>query len=160
MTTQPMRNDINHLHYKLEAAEKLTEVVHDKYTSCLKDRLIGREVQKLQYTIKLANSKAKELEQEMLDKGEENQITKGNKKDFAERALTQLGRTVWDDVFEEGNLELPSTGFMEKIKQAVTKSDYQQLIKEILNELQEKRISSAKVVIPHSKKQGINCTLC
>ena len=43
MTAQPMGNDINHLHYKLEAAEKLTEVVHDKYTSCLKDRFMGRE---------------------------------------------------------------------------------------------------------------------
>ena len=129
MTAQPMCNDINHLHYKLEAAEKLTEVVHNKYTSCLKDRSIGREFQKLQYTIKLANSKAKELEQEMLNEEEENQIARGNKKEFAERALTQLGRTVWDNVFEEGNLELPSTGFMEKIKQAVTKSDYQQLIK-------------------------------
>ena len=63
MTAQPMRDDINHLHYKLEAAEKLTEVVHDKYTSCLKDRLIGREFQKLQYTIKLANLTVKELEQ-------------------------------------------------------------------------------------------------
>ena len=72
MTAQPMHNDINHLHYKLEAAEKLTEVVHDKYTFCLKDRSIGREFQKLQYTIKLANSKAKELEQEMLNEEEEN----------------------------------------------------------------------------------------
>ena len=89
-----MRDDINHLHYKLKAAEKLTEVVHDKYTSCLKDRLIGREFQKLQYTIKLANSKAKELEQAMLNEEEENQIARGSKKEFAERALTQLGRTV------------------------------------------------------------------
>ena len=80
MTAQPMCNDINHLHYKLEAAEKLTEVVHDKYTSCLKDRSIGREFQKLQYTIKLTNSKAKELEQEMLDEEEENQIARGDKK--------------------------------------------------------------------------------
>ena len=67
MTAQPMRDDINHLHYKLNAAEKLTEVVYDKYISCLEDRLIRREVQNLQYTIKLTNSKAKELEQTMLD---------------------------------------------------------------------------------------------
>ena len=153
MTAQPMRDDINYLHYKLEAAEKLTEVVHDKYTSCLKDRLIGREFQKLQYTIKLANSKAKELEQAMLNEEEENQITRGRKREFAERAITQLGRTIWDDVFKEDNLELPSKGFMDKVKQAVTKRDYQQLMKEILNELRTKRTSSAKVVIPHSKKQ-------
>ena len=135
MAAQSMFNDINHLYYKLEAAEKLTEVVHDKYTSCLKDRSIGREFQKLQYTIKLANSKAKELEQKMLDEEKENQIARGNKREIAERALTQLGKTVWDDVFEEDNPELPSTRFMKKVKQAVTKNNYQQLTKEILNEL-------------------------
>ena len=61
----------------------------------------------------------------MLDEEEENQIARGDKKEIAERALTQLGKTVWDDVFEKGNFELPSTGLMEKVKQAVTKSDYQ-----------------------------------
>ena len=31
---------------------------------------------------------------------------RGDKKEIAERALTQLGKTVWNDVFEEGNLGL------------------------------------------------------
>ena len=119
-----MHSDINLLRFKLEAAEKLTEVVHDIYASCLKDKSIGREFQKLQYTIKLANFKAKELEQKVLDDDEENQIAKSNKEEIVEIATTQLGKTAWDDVFEEGNLELPSTGFMDKIKQAVTKNDY------------------------------------
>ena len=125
MTAQPMRDDINHLHYKLNAAEKLTEVVHDKYTSCLKGRLIGREFQNLQYTIKLANSKAKELEQGLLDEEKEIQIPRGRQWDSAERAPSKLGRTIWDDVIGEDSLELPSTGFMGKVKQAVTKNDYQ-----------------------------------
>ena len=71
----------------------------------------------------------------MMDEEEENQIARGDIKEIAEKALTQLGETVWDNVFEKGNLELPSTGFMEKFKQAVTKSDNQQLVKEILNKL-------------------------
>ena len=71
----------------------------------------------------------------MLDEEKENQIARGNKREIAERALTQLGKTVWDDVFEEDNPELPSTRFMKKVKQAVTKNNYQQLTKEILNEL-------------------------
>ena len=58
MAAQPMCNDITHLHYKLNAAEKLTEVVRDKYTSCLGDRLIRREVQNLQYTIKTPQFKS------------------------------------------------------------------------------------------------------
>ena len=87
-----------------------------------------------------------------------NQITRGRKSDFAERAPSQLGRTIWEDVIGGDNLELPSTGFMGKVKQAVTKNDYQQLMKEILDSLQEKRTSSAKVLIPHSKKQGVSCT--
>ena len=125
MAAQPMRDDITHLHYKLNAAEKLTEVVHDKYTSCLGDRLIRREVQNLQYTIKLANSKAKKLEQAMLDKEKEIQIPRGRQWDSAERASSKLGRTIWDDVIGEDSLELPSTGFLKKIKQAVMKNVYQ-----------------------------------
>lgn len=144
MTAQPMHNDINHFHYKLEAAEKLTEVVHEKYTSCIKDRSIGREFQNLQNTIKLANSKAKELKQEILDEEKEIQMERGNKKDIAEKALTQLGKTVWDDVFKKGNLELPSTGFMEKVKQAVMESEYQQLMKEILKKLQDNGVQFCK----------------
>ena len=52
----------------------------------------------------------------MLDEEKENQIARGNKREIAERALTQLGKTVWDDVFEEDNLELPNTGFIDRIK--------------------------------------------
>ena len=63
-----MRDDINNLQYKINAAEKLTGVINDKYNSCLKDRLIRREVLSLQYTIDLANSKARELKQVILDK--------------------------------------------------------------------------------------------
>ena len=48
---QPIQSDKNHLCYKLETAEKFIEVVHDKYASCLKDKSIGKEFQKLQYTI-------------------------------------------------------------------------------------------------------------
>ena len=48
-------------------------------------------------------------------------------------------------MFEEGSFELPTTKFMEKIKQAVMEEDYQHLKREILNTLRE-------VVIPHSKK--------
>ena len=116
MTAQPMRDDINHLHYKINAAEKLTGVVNNKYISCLKDRLIRKEVQNLQYTIKLANSKAKELEQAMLDKEQEIQIPRGRQWDSAERAPSQLGKTIWDDIIGKDNLEIPSTGFMEKVK--------------------------------------------
>ena len=71
---------------------------------------------------------------------EENQIARSNRGEIVEHATTQLGKTAWDDVFEEGNLELPKTGFMDKIKQAVTKNDYQHLMKEILNKLQDKRV--------------------
>ena len=109
-----MFNDINHLHYKAESAEKLNEVIHDKYTSCLKDRLIGREIQELQDITNLSNSKAKESEQGMLNEEDEIQIAKNSKKKFAKKALTQLGKAVWDNMFEENNPELPSTRFMRR----------------------------------------------
>ena len=60
---QPIQSDIDHLCYKMETAEKFIEVVNNNYDSCLKDKSIGKEFQKLQYTIKLINLKVKELEQ-------------------------------------------------------------------------------------------------
>ena len=53
--------------------------------------------------------------------------------------MIQLGKTAWDDVFEEGNFELPTTSFMKKIKQAVNEEDYQHLKKEILNTLKDEK---------------------
>ena len=68
-----------------------------------------------------------------------NKIARNNRGKIVEHATTQLGKTAWDDVFEEGNLELPNTGFMNKIKQAVTEEDYQHLKKEILNTLKDEK---------------------
>ena len=44
---QPVRSDINHLCHKLETAEKFVEAVHDKYASCLRDKSIHKEFQRL-----------------------------------------------------------------------------------------------------------------
>ena len=60
---------------------------------------------------------------------EENQIARSNRGEIVEQTTTQLGKTAWDDVFEEGNIELPNTGFMNKIEQVVTKEDYHHLKK-------------------------------
>ena len=100
----------------------------------------------------LSNSKAKESEQGMLNEEEENQIAKNSKKKFAEKALTQLGKAVWDNMFEENNPELPSTRFMKKVKQAVTKNEYQQLTKEILSTLQDKKDQFCKSTYPTLKE--------
>ena len=60
-----MQSNIDQLGYKTETKKKFIEVVNDKYASCLKDKSIGKELQKLQYTIKLTELKIKELEQNM-----------------------------------------------------------------------------------------------
>ena len=59
----PMQRGIDYLDYTTETTKKFIEVVNDKYASCLKDKSIGKEIKKLQYTLKLANLKVKELEQ-------------------------------------------------------------------------------------------------
>ena len=82
-----MCSDINHLCHKLETAEKFIEVVHDKYASCLKDKSIGIEFQKLQYTIMLTNFKANELEQNVQDNDDDEEVTQrraSNGKSFQE----------------------------------------------------------------------------
>ena len=75
----------------------------------------------------------------MLDEEKEIQIPRSRQWDSAERAPSQLGRTIWDDIIGKDNLEIPSTGFMEKVEQAVTKNDYQQKMKKILDSLQDKK---------------------
>ena len=95
---QPVCSDINHLCHKLETAEKFIEVVHDKYASCLRDKSIGKEFQRLQYTIKLTNFKAKELEQNVQDDDDEedNQRRASDRKSFQESLphYREIGTTI------------------------------------------------------------------
>ena len=87
-----------------------------------------------------SNSNVKMIDNSALNAtNEENQIARSNRGEIVEQATTQLGKTAWDDVFEEGNLELPNTGFMNKIKQAVMEENYQHLKKEILNTLKDEK---------------------
>ena len=132
----------NHLYYEAESAGKFNEGIHNNYMSYLKGGSTGREIQQLQDITNLSNSKAQESEQGMLNEEKKNTIAKRN----------MLGRAVWDDVFEEDNPELPSTRFMKKVKQAVTKNDYQQLTKKILNELQDKKDQFCKSTYPELKE--------
>ena len=50
-----------------------------------------------------------------------------------------MGKVAWDDVFEEGSFELPTTRFMEKVKQAKTEGDFQHINREILNTLNNEK---------------------
>ena len=108
--------------------------------------------------IDLTKSKAKELRQVILEKEHEIPSPRGRQWVADERAPSQLGKTIRNDIIGGNNIEIPSTSFMKKVEQAVTKTDYKQLMKKILDSLQEKGASSVKVHIPHSKKQEMNCT--
>ena len=80
-----------------------------------------------------SNSNVEMINHSALNATEEgNQVARSNRGEIVEQTTTQLGKTAWDDVFEEGNLELPNTGFMNKIKQVVRKEDYQHLRKKFL----------------------------
>ena len=105
LAAQPMH--INKLLHKINAAEKLTGVVNEKYDSCLEDRQLRREILSLQNTIDLAKSRAKELKQVMLDKEQEIPIPRGRQWDSDERAPSQLGETIWNDIIGEEDLEIP-----------------------------------------------------
>ena len=84
---QPMQSNIDQLGYKTETTKKFIEVVNDKYAACLKDKSIGKELQKLQYTIKLAELKIKELEQNMQHDDDDAEVVikrSSNRKSFQE----------------------------------------------------------------------------
>ena len=74
-----------------------------------------------------------------MDKEQEIPIPIGRQWESDERPPNQLGETIWNDIIGEEDLEIPSTSFMEKVEQAVTKNDYQQLMRKILDSLQDKR---------------------
>ena len=112
------RMHINKLMHKINAAEKLTKVVNEKYDSCLEDRQLRREILSLHHTIELAKSKAKELRLVILEE-QENPSPKGKQQVADEGTPGQLGTTIWNDILGSDTLELPSTSFMKKVKQAV-----------------------------------------
>ena len=90
-----------------------------------------------------SNSNVKMIDHSALDAIErENQAAnsdRGKTVELKQQTTVQLGKTAWDDVFEEGNFELPTTSFMEKIKQAVMEENYQHLKREILNTLKDEK---------------------
>ena len=71
-----------------------------------------------------SNSNVELIDHSALDAIEkENQATKGDRGktvQMKQQTAVYWGKIAWDDVFEEGSFELPTTRFMEKIKQAVT----------------------------------------
>ena len=60
-TTCPMQRGIDYLDYTTETTKKFIEAVNDKYAPYLKEKFIGKVLQRLQYTIKFAELKVKEL---------------------------------------------------------------------------------------------------
>ena len=56
------KKDIDYLEYTAEITRKFLETICDKYAFCLKEKSVGKALQKLKYTIKLAETKVRELE--------------------------------------------------------------------------------------------------
>ena len=50
-----------------------------------------------------------------------------------------IGKAAWDKVFTGENFDIPSTKFMEKVKAAVSKADFQDIKKGILDTLQNEK---------------------
>ena len=57
---------------------------------------------------------------------------KGKAAEEKQQATVNLGEVAWDQMFAEGSFDLPTTSFMERLKQAVTEEDFQHIKKEIL----------------------------
>ena len=53
-TARPMQKGIDYLEYTTEVTKKFLETISDKYASCLKEKSVGKALQKLKYTIKRA----------------------------------------------------------------------------------------------------------
>ena len=64
---------------------------------------------------------------------------KGKAAEKKRQAAVTLGEVAWDQMFAEGGLDLPTTSFMERLKQAVTEEDFQHIKKEILKTLKDEK---------------------
>ena len=56
-----------------------------------------------------------------------------------QQAAVNIGKAAWDKVFTGESFDLPPTRFMEKIKAAVSEADFQDIKKEIHNNLQNEK---------------------
>ena len=62
MTAFPTQRGNEYLDYTTRVTKKYIETICEKYHSSFKDKTVEKALQKLGYTIKLAEAKAKELE--------------------------------------------------------------------------------------------------
>ena len=62
-TARPTQRGIEYLDYTTKVTKKFMETICEKYHSSFKDKTVEKALQKLDYTIKLAEAKAKELEE-------------------------------------------------------------------------------------------------
>ena len=86
-----------------------------------------------------SNSNVELVDHSELETIEKANRAKNSKKGKAakrkQQAPVNLGEVAWDQMFEQGSFNLPTTSFMERLKQAVTEEDFQHIKKEILKTL-------------------------
>ena len=56
-----------------------------------------------------------------------------------QQAAVNIGKAAWDKVFTGESFDLPPTRFMEKVKVAVSETDYQDIKKGIIDTLQDEK---------------------
>ena len=56
-----------------------------------------------------------------------------------QQATTNVGEIAWDRIFTGENFDIPSTKFMEKVEAVVSKADFKDIKKGILNTLQNEK---------------------
>ena len=90
-----------------------------------------------------SDSNVKLIDYSELDAIEKANRAKNSKKGKAaekkQQAAVNLGEVAWDEMLAEGSFDLPTTRFMEKVKQAVTEEDFQHIKREILNTLKDEK---------------------
>ena len=56
-----------------------------------------------------------------------------------DQTLTSLGSVVWNQTFSKNSIALPTTKFMERLKQALKEEDYHHINQEILKRLENNK---------------------
>ena len=95
----------------------------------MSDTTVTRQRTKSDQSVKLINHS----EFDAIEKANRAQnSTKGKAAEIKQQTAVKLGEVAQDEIFSEDSFDLPTTRFMENVKQAVTEDDFQHIKKEIL----------------------------
>ena len=76
------------------------------------------------------------------------------------KMVKMIGKAAWDKIFPGEKVDIPHTKLMEKVKAAVSETDYQDIKKGIIYTLQDEKTTCLTASTPHPQRLQTKSTPC